>query len=119
MKFLARLLDRIAGETLKRRVRFDDRGFAIVPYEAPEYFVEWLEVREVFGFKHDLFSVDEVCLGFRLDDADQYIWASEEDVGFKDFRSEVERRFQIEPEWFGKVAFPAFQENRTSLWTRE
>ena len=109
----------MSGEASKREVGFDDSGFTITPYQKPEIHVYWADIREVFAFKHDLFSVDEICFGFRLDDAGLYVWVSEDDRGFQQFQSEVERRFSIPVDWFGKVAYPAFKENRTTLWERK
>jgi len=75
-------------------------------------------VREVVGFKSDHFSIDEVCLGFRIEEAGSpvRIWVDEDDRGFKQFLPEVEKRFNIDPEWFAKVAYPAFVQNWTTLW---
>jgi hypothetical protein len=81
--------------------------------------VLWANAEEVFAFKHDLFSFDEICIGFRIDAAGHYVWVGEDDGGFKEFRAEVEKRFaSIRRDWFGKVAPPPFQENRTTLWQR-
>ena len=116
MKFIHRMLDRMSGEDLKRDVCYDDEGFTVIRYEKPEMRVKWAEVGEVFAFKRDLFTMDEVCLGFRRGDTELYVWVSEDDRGFKHFLSHVEQRFNIDPKWFGKVAYPAFQQNLTTLW---
>jgi hypothetical protein len=116
-KLFAKIRDRMSGKTLMRAVRFDSEGFAIAS-EKPAVSVRWADVHEVFGFKLDQFSVDEICLGFRIDAAGHYVWAGEDDVGFEEFRVEVERRFGFDAAWFGKIMQPAFAENRTSLWRR-
>jgi hypothetical protein len=118
MKLLDKIRDRMSGKALKRDVRFDAEGFAIVPYEKPAIPIRWDDVREVFALKHDLFSIDEICLGFTFDEAGRYILAGEDDGGFAAFRSEVEKRFSIDPAWFGKIVQPPFAENRTTLWKR-
>jgi len=118
MKLLTKIRDRMSGKTLKRDVRFDSDGFAVVRYEPPAESVRWSDIHEVYGFKLDLFSIDEICLGFTLDEDGRYIWVGEDDGGFKEFRSEVERRFGFDPDWFGKIMKPAFVENRTTLWKR-
>lgn len=104
----------------KRDVSYDDDGFTIASQGKPLLRARWADVRQVSGFKHDLFSIDEICMGFQLDDdeAGQFAWAGELDGGFQEFRAEVERRFGIAPEWFTKVMLPAFRENRTLLRSR-
>ena len=119
MKLLAKIRDRMSGKALEREVRFDSDGFSVVPHEKPATRVLWNEIHEVFAFKQDLFAVDQICLGFRIDDTGHYVWIGEDDGGFKDFRAEVERRFpEIDAGWFGKVVQPPFRENRMSLWKR-
>ncbi len=108
----------MSGKTLQRDIRFDDAGFAIVPYEKPPVAVRWTDVREVFAMKRDLFAIDEICLGFTLDEAGGYVRTGEDDGGFLAFRTEVERRFKIDPTWFGRIVQPPFAENRTTLWRR-
>ena len=119
MRLLTKIRDRMLGKTLKRDIRFDSGGFSVVPYKKPETRVLWSGVFEVFAFKQDLFSVDQICLGFRVDDAGRFVWVGEDDGGFRAFRAEVEMRFpSIDADWFGKVAQPPFQENRSTLWHR-
>lgn len=118
MSFFARLRDRLSGKTHKCDVSFDTEGFSIVSHAEQPISVRWTEIREVCGFKRDLFSIDEICLGFQLD-GDRFIWAGEEDVGFDALRSEVERRFFIDAAWFRRIMTPAFVECRTPLWSRE
>jgi len=108
----------MSGKTLKRDVRFDSEGFAVVPYAEAPTSVRWTNICEIVALKHDLFSFDEVCLEFYIDDIGSYIRVGEEDGGFAAFRSEVDRRFGLDATWFGKVAQPPFAENRTPLWRR-
>jgi len=83
----------MSGKTLKRDVRFDSEGFAVVPYAEAPTSVRWTNICEIVALKHDLFSFDEVCLEFYIDDIGSYIRVGEEDGGFAAFRSEVDRRF--------------------------
>ena len=50
-------------------------------YEKPAMFTRWDDVFEVFALKHDLFSIDEICLGFTLDTAGRYIWGAKKGSG--------------------------------------
>jgi hypothetical protein len=118
MKFLDEMRERMAGQSLKRRVSFSADGFDIAAHRQPSASVSWTDVREIFGFKRDLFSVDEICLGFSINESGDYFWVGEEDDGFDEIRREVERRFRLDADWVGKIMKPAFVENRTILWQR-
>ena len=79
--------------------------------------VHWASVIEVAAFKRDLFSIDEICFGFRCESSDIFWRVGEEDLGFAEFETQIEKRFPgIRTDWFREVAVPAFQENWTSLW---
>ncbi|WP_414665143.1 hypothetical protein [Horticoccus sp. 23ND18S-11] len=101
-----------------RVVRFDDEGFTIVAGKGNSARVPWDDVNEVIGFKSDLLTVDEICLGFGVATGGDSIAVGEEDIGFEEFRAETERRFGIDAAWFGKIMKPAFAANRTILWQR-
>ena len=118
MKIFQNIRDRISGQAFKREVRITGDGFIVMPNRDPIASVQWVTILEIFAMKHDLFSYDEVCLGFRIDEAGNYIWVGEDDHGFREFRTEVERRFSIDPIWFQKVVQPPFAENLTTLWTQ-
>lgn len=118
MNLFEKLRDRMAGKTLKRDVRYDGDGFSIMPYGKPALIFRWDEVLEVLALKHDLFSVDEICLAFVVDLEGNYVWTGEDDDGFHTLRIEAERRFCIDPSWFGIVAQPPFAANCTSLWKK-
>ena len=102
----------------ERVINFDDTGFAVVIADRPpEFRCDWVSVREIFAYKIDLFSVDEICVGFRFDDAGTYWWVGESYTGYQALLDELPRRFQgIKTDWIREVAFPAFIENRTTLW---
>ena len=69
------------------------------------------------AYKLDIGMYDEICIGFRVDSGGTYWWVSEEFVGYREFLEELSRRFPgIRADWFSDVAFPAFVENRTTLW---
>lgn len=118
------LIDRLtdwprSAEVAKRVVVIRDDGFSIMRGSAEATHVNWASVVEIVAFKHDLFSIDEICLGFRVEGSDRFLWAGEEDQGFVGLRDDVEDCFEgILPSWFHQVAFPAFEENWTTIWRR-
>jgi hypothetical protein len=115
--FLSKIKRRLSRDFPKREVRFEDVGFSVFEEEEKKWFFRWSDAVEVFAYKVDLFSVDEICIGFRTDSAGTHYWVSEEYIGYREFIEELSRRFPgIRTDWFSDVAFPAFVENRTTLW---
>ncbi|WP_367871957.1 hypothetical protein [Luteolibacter sp. Populi] len=81
--------------------------------------VDWAEVGEIVASKEDLFSVDEICVGFRYADSDDYQCVDESDAGYKELLAALELNFPgIKTDWFSDVAFPAFETNWTVLWSK-
>ncbi len=115
--FLSKLKRRLSRECPRCEVKFDGDGFSVLEEEKKSSRVRWSEVLEVFAYKMDLFTVDEICIGFRVDAAGAYCWVSEEFTGYRELLDEIKKRFPgIREDWFSTVAFPAFVENRTTLW---
>lgn len=82
--------------------------------------VLWSDVREIAVYKRDLFATDEICLGLRVSDEDEWIELSEEDRGFMPFIDEMQVQFPSIPEgWYQKVMVPAFKPNHRVLWNRD
>ncbi len=81
--------------------------------------VPWSTLEEIVAFKVDAYIVDHICLGFLAEGAGTLWVAVEESEGWKELIAELERRYGVMfEEWFPRVAFPAFKENRTVLWRR-
>jgi hypothetical protein len=117
--FLSELTKRMTRGSTRREVACDGEGFSVLEGSVVRGRVLWSEVIEVFAYKMDLFSVDEICVGFRLDDSGTHCWVSEEFRGYKEVVEQLRMRFPgIREDWFSDVAFPAFAENRTTLWGR-
>lgn len=77
----------------------------------------WSDVKEVFAFKRDLFAVDLLCIGFRISDDGSYYEINEEMNGYKEVMATMEKAFpRLTPDWWSKIAFPAFATNLTTLW---
>jgi hypothetical protein len=105
--------------TRKRVIQMNDDGFSVSLDNSDAAKVYWSTVAEIVAFKHDLFGYDEICLGFRCDNGKKYWWVGEEDIGFKELQAAVEINFNgILDSWWSAVAFPAFEENWTSIWSR-
>ena len=95
----------------------DDAGFTVVEDGKTLARVLWPEILEIFAYKEDRGTCDDICLGFRVSDDGAFWMVSEEFIGYKNMVAELERRFSgIRTDWFADVAFPAFAQNRTTLW---
>jgi len=80
---------------------------------------DWDEVAEIIAWKQDAFIYDVICFGFRTSDGPGYLLAHEEMDGWDELTAALKYQYGIRTEdWFGRVAFPAFRENRTVLWAR-
>ena len=116
-KLFSRIRQMFGPRKETREVICDDSGFSVVEHGRTLTRVAWTEVVEVFAFKEDLFTVDEICLGFRVHEDGTFRMVNEDYIGYKELIAGLERRFSgIRTNWFSDVAFPAFAENRTTLW---
>jgi len=80
-------------------------------------FFSFSSVLEVFAFKKDLFSYDEICVGFRISEDGTYYEIDEKMKGYDDIVKSLPNYFKgINQEWFCEVAFPAFKTNCTTIW---
>lgn len=98
-------------------VRLGTDGFEIEYSAGHSIHVRWKEVRGIAAWKQDCFTVDEICLGFRIHGTDHYAVVSESTDGCDDLISEMQRRFPGHNEsWWSRVAFPPFLECWTVIW---
>lgn len=91
-------------------------GFDVVSADGDSGSVVWTDVREIVAFKRNLLTVDLICFGFRVDESECCLEVDEECDGYEELVTEVERRFEIESDWWSKVAFPPFETNFRTLW---
>jgi hypothetical protein len=81
--------------------------------------VLWSQILEICAYKRDLFTVDLICIGLGFQDRGHHVVLElhEEMLGFKEFMVALNNRFPFrDPEWWTKVAFPAFRRKQTVLW---
>ena len=115
--FLANLKNRLSRKKKNREVRFDDAGISIFEHDKLMSQVAWTSILEIFAYKEDRFTFDDICLGFRFDADGTYWMISEDYIGYQELLDELKRRYDgIRTDWFSEVAFPAFAANRTTLW---
>jgi len=98
-------------------IRLTLDGFSLIGDDGTGQQVPWTSVKEVFAFKVDLLTYDTIRLAFRVSDDGTYWEVDEDDPGFGELLSEVQRRLgTLDKDWWAKVAFPPFVANRTTLW---
>ena len=115
--FVANLKKRFSSQPPQWEVRLEPDGYTVLRDGVFQVQGRWSEVREVFAYKDDLFSYDEICIGFRHADDGSYWWVGEGFTGYPAFLQELEARFpEMRRDWFSEVAIPAFARNQTTLW---
>ena len=79
----------------------------------------WDEVTRVETYKHDLFTVDLICLNFFIEGRQMMCPTDEEIQGFDLLCEHLQSRFpSIDEHWWQQVAFPAFAPNSRVLYEK-
>ncbi len=100
------------------RLTLTEDGFRLQKRGRCKYEVRWDEVVEIQTFKRDLFTTDEICLGFCLV-GDERVEAWESMIGFEAFSERVRAVFPSIPgDWLAQVVQPPFATNQRTLWRR-
>jgi len=117
MKLFRKLKEVLKNNREEIFISFDNDYLYYKREEKIEEKLSWDSVLEIFAFKRDLFTVDLICVGFRIDNGGEYFEIDEEMKGYKELESFLFTRFKnIKKEWFTDVALPAFETNLISLW---
>jgi hypothetical protein len=97
---------------------YSDTGFTV---EVPEQTVsvDWQDIRALFGYKEDLYTIDRICLDVHHN-SDSLLRLTEELPGWHQFQFHIARHFYgIEWSWQVAIATPAFAPNLTLLYERK
>lgn len=98
-----------------RRIRLSTAGFEVETRSGSRLCVMWENVVEIVAYKRDLFTFDEICLGFRTRGSEGFWPAGEDNRRFDDLLKKPEHRYpRIRSDWWEAVVKPASEEN----WTR-
>ena len=120
LKRLKKLVSgRARGVRPQLRIVVDDAGASVVDADTQRQLwrIEWAAVKEIVGWKDDVFSYDIMCLGFRTTDADQYYVCDEEYQGWEELTAKVDQVFSLQgSSWWSRVAFPPHARNWTVVW---
>ena len=98
------------------KVELTEFGFRIVFDEEVTEF-EWSEIEKLTGFKIDRFTTDDICL--KIESNKKTSYATEDFEGWRIFMNKVLIEFpQIDKNWEGIIAKPAFERKETELYNR-
>ena len=80
--------------------------------------LRWEDVTGVVAYKRDCYSVDQVCVGFRiLDDNEHYFVIDEDQLGYRSILNDLDDR--TDGAWsnkFNEVILPPFKTCWTEIW---
>jgi hypothetical protein len=97
-------------------VRVSEEGFSI-KLSSGIINIRWDEVKEIYAYKLDLMTIDEICFDIVL--SETVITLSEEIEGWQIFTDKLETVVTgFDKEWFAKVVYPAFKTNYTRVYYR-
>lgn len=96
---------------------YHDDGFTIkLPDKKRK--VVWAEIESINTYNVDMITYETICIDIILENT--YITLTEDIVGWKYFEEKLQLQFlSIDKDWFWKVAFPTFEKNFTTIYTRE
>jgi hypothetical protein len=74
-------------------------------------------VKEIVACKEDCWTFDSICIGFRIEERNEYLYVVEEYEGFKDLLKALDKHFpNLREGWYNEVAFSEFIQNWTTIW---
>ena len=97
---------------------YSDEGFTV---EVPEetMVIRWQDIRALFGYKEDLYTIDRICLDV-YHSPDCLLRLNEELPGWHQFQYQLARHFPgIEWSWQVAIATPAHATNLTLLYEKD
>ncbi|MDO9000889.1 MAG: hypothetical protein Q7W45_14065 [Bacteroidota bacterium] len=98
------------------KIELTENGF-LVNYNDEITQFQWSDIERLTGFKVDRITVDDICL--KIESINKSAIATEEFQGWRDFMNKMLIEFpQIEKNWEGIIAKPAFERKETELYNR-
>ena len=97
---------------------YSDEAFTV---EVPDKIlvIRWQDIRALFGYKEDLYTIDRICLDVHHG-VDDLLRLSEELSGWHQLQYQLGRHFPgIEWSWQVAIATPAFATNLTLLYEKD
>jgi hypothetical protein len=74
-------------------------------------------IQTITAYKNDFTTIDQICVFF--EGPDWSFTVTEDALGFRELMCGlIEALEGLDADWFGQVAFPAFEEKRTVIYSR-
>jgi hypothetical protein len=80
--------------------------------------LRWSDVEQIRAFKVDCYAYDLMCIAVESAAPGAGFVVDEEHPQFRELIGEMGARLSVDPNWFSKVALPAFARNETVLYRR-
>lgn len=97
-------------------VDLTEDGF-VINYNGEITQFEWSEIDKLVAFKFDILTIDEICLSIHA--GNKVAITTEDFKGWRNFMNQLLKKFpEIDKNWEGIIAKPAFERNETELYNR-
>jgi hypothetical protein len=98
------------------KVELTENGFLVNLDDEITQF-QWSEIEKLTGFKVDRLTIDDICL--KIESNKKTAFTTEEFEGWRNFMNRLLNEFpQIDKNWEGIIAKPAFERKETELYNR-
>lgn len=98
------------------KIELTENGFQVI-YDKEITQFKWSEIEILTGFKVDRLTIDDICL--KIESNNKTAYATEEFEGWRNFINRLLNEFpQIDKNWEGIIAKPAFERKETELYNR-
>ena len=93
----------------KYKIVIGTQGFEVLERRKCIRSIAWSEIKEIIGYKKDLFCFDTVVFGFRTTEEDAYFTVFEEIEGCYELERALVANLELfDREWRDKILLPAF-----------
>ena len=101
------------------RITLVDGSVRVLVGDVESSLFRWDQLIAIRAWKQDLFAFDRIWLGFERAGQAEQVCVHEEMEGFDTLVKEMTRRCpELIPDWWSRVALPAFATNHQVIWRR-
>ncbi len=81
--------------------------------------VKCADIARILAWKEDCGTFDRIWLGLQAGGGRELSSCNEDTEGWDQLLNEIGTWYAIDENWWPKTAFPAFETNLTTVWSRE
>ena len=96
--------------------KVEGAGLRVLGDDVERVFLSWHEIAEIVAYKRDLYTVDQVCVAFRVRGAEDFFALEEDNPSWEVVLAATNERFDLLDGWFAEVDRDAFQTNWKTIW---